>query len=122
MNTWIGLGRLVSDPETNYTQQGKVYVKFTIAINRIYKNAEGGYDVDFIDCIAWGQAAETIGKYVHKGQRLLVEGTLNINNYEGKDGVTRRSSIITVKTFHFIEKVEDAAFTEDMGKVIDGLM
>ena len=119
MNTWIGLGRLVSDLETNYTQQGKVYVKFTLAINRNYKNSDGSQDADFIDCIVWGKLAEVIGKYMHKGQRLLVEGALNINTYEGKDGVIRRSSKILVRTFNFIEKVETVEFAEDMGQVID---
>lgn len=119
MNNWIGFGRLVREPETNYTQQGKVYVKFTLGINRNYKNTEGNYDADFIDCVAWGKAAEAIGTYVHKGQRILVEGNLNINTYEGKDGGKHRSASINVRTFHFIEKVENIEFAEDMGEIIE---
>ena len=119
MNNWIGLGRLVWDPETNYTQQGKVYVQFSLAINRKYKNADGSQDADFIDCVAWGKIAEAIGNHVHKGQRLLVEGTLNINAYEGKDGVKHRRADIIVRTFHFIEKVDNVGFAEEMGEVID---
>lgn len=119
MNTWTGLGRLVKDPETNYTQQGKVYTRFTLAVNRNYKNADGSQDTDFIDCVAWGKTAETIGNHVHKGQRLLVEGTLNIRTYEGKDGVKHRSADINVRNFNFIERADKKGFGEDMGHVMD---
>ena len=119
MNVWTGMGRLVKDPDTNYTQQGKVYTRFTLAVNRNYKNADGTQAVDFIDCVAWGKTAEAIGNFVHKGQRLLVEGTLNISSYEGKDGAKHRSAEINVRNFHFIEKAEKKGFGEDMGNVMD---
>ena len=119
MNVWTGMGRLVKDPDTNYTQQGKVYTRFTLAVNRNYKNADGTQAADFIDCVAWGKTAEAIGNFVHKGQRLLVEGTLNISSYEGKDGAKHRSAEINVRNFHFIEKAEKKGFGEDMGNVMD---
>ena len=119
MNVWTGMGRLVKDPDTNYTQQGKVYTRFTLAVNRNYKNADGTQAADFIDCVAWGKTAEAIGNFVHKGQRLLVEGTLNIRSYEGKDGAKHRSAEINVRNFHFIEKAEKKGFGEDMGNVMD---
>ena len=119
MNVWTGMGRLVKDPDTNYTQQGKVYTRFTLAVNRNYKNADGTQAADFIDCVAWGKTAEAIGNFVHKGQRLLVEGTLNISSYEGKDGAKHRSAGINVRNFHFIEKAEKKGFGEDMGNVMD---
>ena len=119
MNIWTGMGRLVKDPDTNYTQQGKVYTRFTLAVNRNYKNADGTQAADFIDCVAWGKTAEAIGNFVHKGQRLLVEGTLNISSYEGKDGAKHRSAEINVRNFHFIEKAEKKGFGEDMGNVMD---
>ena len=119
MNVWTGMGRLVKAPDTNYTQQGKVYTRFTLAVNRNYKNADGTQAADFIDCVAWGKTAEAIGNFVHKGQRLLVEGTLNISSYEGKDGAKHRSAEINVRNFHFIEKAEKKGFGEDMGNVMD---
>ena len=101
MNVWTGMGRLVKDPETNYTPQGKVYTLLTLDVNWNYKTAEA------------------IGNYVHKGQRLLVEGTLNIRSYEGKDGAKHRSAEINVRNFHFIEKAEKKGFGEDMGNVME---
>lgn len=109
MNNWTGMGRLVRDPEVRYTQSGKVVVQFTLAINRTYKNAEGGYDADFINCVAWGKIAERIGNSVTKGQRLLVEGSIRIRSYEAKDGGKRWVTEIQVDSFEYIEKKETAA-------------
>ena len=114
MNNWTGMGRLVRDPEVRYTQSGKVVVQFTLAINRNYKNAEGGYDADFINCVAWGKIAERIGNSVTKGQRLLVEGSIRIRSYETKDGGKRWVTEIQVDGFEYVEKKDahtEAGFT-----------
>lgn len=104
MNNWIGLGRMVRDPEVRYTQTGKPVAQFTIAINRPYKNADGNYDADFINCVAWGKVGERIGNTVHKGQRVLVEGAIQVRSYEGKDGVKRTATEINVSNFEYVEK------------------
>ena len=58
MNKAILVGRLTKDPELSTTPSGVSNCRFTIAVNRRYKNAEGGYDADFINCIAWRQQAD----------------------------------------------------------------
>ena len=118
MNNWIGLGRMVRDPEVRYTQTGKAVAQFTIAINRPYKNAEGNYDADFINCVAWGKVGELIGNTVHKGQRLIVEGAIQVRSYEGKDGVKRTVTEINVSNFEYVEKApaENNSFADAFTK------
>ena len=118
MNNWIGLGRMVRDPEVRYTQSGKAVAQFTIAINRPYKNTEGNYDADFINCVAWGKVGELIGNTVHKGQRLIVEGAIQVRSYEGKDGVKRTVTEINVSNFEYVEKApaENNSFADAFTK------
>ena len=114
------MGRLTKDPELRRAGTDVAVASFTVAVDRdIADKTTGQRETDFIDCVAWGKTAEAIGNYVHKGQRLLVEGTLNIRSYEGKDGAKHRSAEINVRNFHFIEKAEKKGFGEDMGNVME---
>ena len=63
MNKAILVGRLTKDPELKTTAGGVNVCSFTIAVNRRFKNAEGNYDADFINCVAWRQQAELLAKY-----------------------------------------------------------
>ena len=107
MNKVVELGRLVSDPKVRYTPSQKVVTQFTLAVNRPFKNQQGEYDADFIPCVAWGKAAELIGNSCAKGHRLLVEGRLQVRNYEGKDGQKRYITEVIVENLEFIERKSD---------------
>ena len=72
MNRVILMGRLVRDPDVRYTQTGKPVASFTLAVDRPFTQ-NGKREADFINCIAWNKTAETIGNYVHKGQRILFD-------------------------------------------------
>ena len=85
MNRIQLMGRLTRDPEIKYTQTGKAVASFTLAINR-YKSEE----TDFIDCVAWGTLAESVGNTFQKGQLVMINGRLQIRNYETQDGQKRR--------------------------------
>jgi single-strand DNA-binding protein len=76
---------------------------FTLAVNKDYRNEEGGYDADFIDCVAFEQRAETISKYVHKGDRFGVIGSLTTRSYENKDGKNVKVTEVKVTEFEFLE-------------------
>lgn len=104
MNKIILLGRLVKDPEVKYTNNGKVVAMFTLAVNRPYSSQDGKQEADFISVVVWGKSAETIGNCVTKGQRLLVEGRLQIRSYEGNDGSKRWVTEVIADRFEFIEK------------------
>lgn len=105
MNKIILLGRLTRDTEIRYTQTGACVAQFTLAVDRPYTK-DGQKEADFITCVAWGKTAETIGNYVHKGQRLLVEGRLQIRNYDAKDGSKRWVTEVIVNHGEFIERKE----------------
>ena len=82
MNKALIVGHLVRDPEEN----GKA-IKFTIAVQRDYKNTEGNYESDFIRCVAFGQTGNFIKEYCHKGDLIGIDGQITTSKYE-KDGKT----------------------------------
>lgn len=106
MNKTILLGRLTRDPEIRYTQTGACVAQFTLAVDRPVANQDGEKEADFIQCVAWSKTAEVIGNHVHKGQRLLVEGRLQIRSYDAKDGSKRWVTEVIVNHGEFIERKE----------------
>ncbi len=108
MNKVILVGRLAQDPEVRYTQSGKAVASFTIAVNRF---AGGGQkEADFIPIVAWEKLAETCGNNLTKGQRVLVEGRLQIRSYETNDGQKRRVAEVIAQNIEFLERKQQ---TED---------
>ena len=96
MNKVVLLGRLTKDIEIR--QAGTTDVaRFTLAVNRPFKKDE----TDFLNCVAFGKTAETLEKYVKKGQQLAINGRIQVSNYE-KDGEKRYSTDIVVEGFDFI--------------------
>lgn len=86
MNTVTIMGRLTRSPELKQTQTGTSFCNFTVAVDRRFKNKEGGYDTDFISCVAWRNTAEFLAKYFIKGKPIALTGTLQTRNYEDDDG------------------------------------
>ena len=86
MNRVILLGRLTRDPEVRYTPSQKVVCSFTLAVDRPFMNAQGQREADFIPVVVWGKAAELCGNSLAKGNRLLVEGRIQVRTFDGKDG------------------------------------
>lgn len=107
MNRIILLGRLTKDPEVRYTNTGKVVAMFVLAVNRPFTDANGQRDADFINVVIWGKQAEAIGNNVTKGQRLLVEGRLQIRSYDANDGAKKYVTEVVAYNFEFIEKKGD---------------
>ena len=85
MNKTILIGRLTADPELRQTQSGVASCRFTVAVNRKFKNDSGEYDADFITCIAWRQTAEFVSRYFSKGKMIAVEGSLRTGKYQDKN-------------------------------------
>ena len=103
MNNVSLLGRLCDDPKI--TPGELTRANFTLAVNRP-KKKDKEQECDFVPCVAFGKRAETIGDYVSKGQRLLIEGSLNVNNYTDKSGNKKTFTSVIVRGFWFIEKAE----------------
>ena len=111
------LGRLTRDPEIRYTPSQKVVATFTLAVDRPFTGADGKKEADFIPCVVWGKSAELIGNSCQKGHRLLVEGRLQIRNFEAKDGTKRYVAEVIVASFEFIERKEQKTMAS-MGKEV----
>ena len=99
MNNVSLIGRLTKDVEERRTQNGTPVVSFTLAVAR--RKKEDG--ADFINCIAWDKAAETIARYVHKGDLFGVTGHIQTRNYE-KDGRMNYVTEVVTTSFQFLER------------------
>ncbi len=102
MNSCNFVGRLVRDPELKTTSGGHELCNFTIAVDRNYKNAQGEYEADFINCTAWRQTAEFIEKWFVKGDPIAITGSLQIRKYQASDGTDRWASEIQVSNAGFV--------------------
>lgn len=98
-------GRLVRDPDLKMTPGGTPIAGFSIAVNRSVKSGDKYEDVaSFFDCIAWGKfPGETIAKHFKKGQRIMIEGSIQQRSWEDKNGGGKRTKVeIVVDGFEFM--------------------
>ena len=109
MNKIVILGRLTKDPEVRYTPSQKVVCSFTLAVDRPFLNQQGQREADFIPVVVWGKAAELCGNSLAKGHRLLVEGRLQIRNFDAKDGTKHWVTEIIANNVEFIERKSESA-------------
>ena len=98
MNHITLIGRLAKNPELKYSQSGKAYCRFTLAVAREFNRDE----TDFLDCVAWNKAAEIIAEYLRKGKRAAIQGRLETGTYE-KDGKNIKTHNIVVDRFEFVD-------------------
>ena len=93
MNLVVLNGRLTRDPELKFGQSGKAYSRFSIAVDRPFQSSsdKNSQTADFINCVAFGKTAEFIGEYFRKGRKILLNGKLQMSQYEseGKKVTTR---------------------------------
>ena len=111
MNKWIGMGRLTRDPEVRYSQSGSAVANFSVAIDRRYKR-DGETTADFFNCTAFGKTGEFAEKYLRKGTKVVIEGELQNNNYEDKNGTKHYSVQIIVNQIEFAESKSSQDNTE----------
>ena len=103
MNKTILMGRLTRDPEVRYStgEKATATARFSIAINRRFKNAEGGYDADFINCVAFGKTGEFVEKYFQKGSMIALTGRIQTGSYTNKEGVKVYTTDVVVEEVEF---------------------
>lgn len=89
MNVILLTGNVCGKPEAYVTQNGINRSQFKLAVKRRYRNQDGNYDADFLTIIAWRQTADYCNKYLDKGTRIAVQGTLTTRSYTAQDGSTR---------------------------------
>lgn len=102
MNSVQLTGRLTRDPDVRYTDGGLSIARFTLAVNRRFKQ-ENGPDADFISCIAFGKTAEFIEKYFFQGRKMDMNGRIQTGSYTDKDGIKRYTTDIVVENVEFGE-------------------
>ena len=105
MNKVFLIGNLVRDPEMRSTQSGVSVCNFTIAVNRRFRNAQTGQqETDFLNVIAWRQLAELCGKYLAKGRKVAVMGSIQTRQYAVKDGSKRTAWDIVADEVEFLSQ------------------
>ncbi|MBR1386026.1 MAG: single-stranded DNA-binding protein [Bacilli bacterium] len=118
LNQIVIVGRLTSNPEVVKSEDGgSERSQITLAVPRSYKNADGEYDTDFVDCILWGGVASNTAEYCKKGDIVGVKGRIQTNNYETPEGEKKKSTQIVAEKVTFLssrkEKEDDIEKSDD---------
>lgn len=101
LNVIAIMGRLVADPELRTTPAGVNVCKFRIACDRNFAKPGEQRQADFIDVIAWRQQAEFVCRYFQKGSLVAINGRLQTNNYQDKNGNNRTSVAVVADNINF---------------------
>jgi len=104
LNKVFLIGNLTRDPELRYTPSGTAVADFGMAMNRRW-NRPGGEtreETCFVDCQAWARSAEVISEYCSKGRPIFIEGRLQLDQWEGRDGQKRSKLRVVVENFQFL--------------------
>ena len=107
MNNVSLIGRLTKDPDLRYTSSGMAVATFSLAVQRSFRNKEGNYEADFINCVCWNKSGETLANHVKKGQRIGVTGRIQTRNYENEQGNRVYVTEVVVEGFTFLEKKDE---------------
>jgi single-strand DNA-binding protein len=104
-NKVILMGNLTRDPQLSYLPSQTPVVEIGLAVNRRWKDQQGQQreDTCFIDCRCFGRQAEIINQYMKKGRPLLVEGRLDLDQWEAQDGSKRSKHRVFIERFSFVD-------------------
>ena len=107
-------GRLTANPEVKQTQSGVPVCSFSLAVNRKYSK-EGQQETDFINCVAWRQAAEFLGKYFHKGSSVCVVGSIQTRSWTDTSNQKRYATDVVVDEVLFVDSKNEAQGADNAG-------
>lgn len=102
LNQLVVIGRLVRDPELRTTENGKNVTNITLAVPRSYKNVNGEYETDYIDCVLWSGVAESTTEYCKKGDLIGVKGRVQTRKFETEDDKTRQVTEVVAEKVTFL--------------------
>ena len=108
MNKLIITGRLCRDPEVKAIGENNMVAKFTVAVNRNYKDKDGNRPADFIPCEAFGKTAEFISNYVTKGRLVEVDGEMRVDQYQNEEGENRTFTKCHVNSLNVLDSAKTA--------------
>ena len=104
LNRIIIMGRLTKDPELRHTGSGTAVASFTLAVERDFKDKSSGQKVtDFIDVVAWRNTGEFVSNYFTKGRQAVVEGRLQMRDWQDRDGNKRRTAEVVADNVYFAD-------------------
>ena len=109
MNRVILIGNLANDPESRTTQSGIAQCSFRIAVQRRFKGANGERETDFLPVVCWRQTAEFAQRYLAKGRKVAVEGSIQTRSYDAQDGSKRYVTEIIADSVETVGGREDGA-------------
>ena len=116
LNHIVIMGRFTRDPELRRTGSGIAVASFTLAVDRDFKSGNGKEkEVDFIDCVAWRQTGEFVGKYFTKGRMAVVSGKLQIRSWTDKDGNKRRTAEVIADNVYFADSKSESTKSAPAG-------
>lgn len=105
MNHVVLIGRLAADPELKYAaQSGRAVANFRLAVNRPFSKEK---KADFFRVVVWGKQAEAVSKYLKKGSQCAVEGSVQIDKYQDKNGSNRESIVVNANFVEFLDSKQD---------------
>mgnify|MGYP000154138807 FL=1 len=116
MNQTCIIGRLVRDPELKELEDGKKVSNITVAVQRSYKNENGEYEADFIDCTLWNGVADRTAEYCKKGDLVGVKGRLQTNTYENEDGEKKKITEVIAEKLTFLSSNKEILEKEGVNK------
>ena len=108
MNKVYLIGNLTRDPEMRSTSAGVSVCNFSIAVNRRFRNQNGQQETDFFNIVAWRQLGELCGKYLMKGKKVAVSGSIQTRTYEAQDGSKRNAFDIVADEVEFLSPAGEA--------------
>lgn len=118
MNKVILIGNLASDVESRTTSSGIANCTFRLAVQRRFANAQGVREADFLPVVCWRQTAELCSKYLLKGRKVAVEGSIQTRSYDAQDGSKRYVTEIIADSVEFLSSREESAATATPTSVI----
>ena len=101
LNHIVLMGRLCADPELRRTNSGTPVTSFTLAVDRDFKSQSGEKEADFVPVIAWRNTAEFVSKYFTKGRMAVVEGRLQMRNWQDNNGNKRTTAEVVAENVYF---------------------
>ena len=106
LNKVLLSGRIANDVEMRYTNKGTPIVRFTLAVDRAVKDANGQYQnqASFLDVAAWSKWAEVLNEYAHKGSPVIVEGHLEARSYVDTNNVNRKAVEVIAEYIQILER------------------
>jgi single-strand DNA-binding protein len=108
------IGRLTRDVELRHTPSNIAIAQFNVACNRNFKNTNGEYDADFINCVMWREQAERFCNWTKKGMLVGITGRIQTRSYEGNDGKRVYVTEVVAENFQVLEKRDNTANQNSM--------